>query len=120
MISILLVDDQPMVRQGLRMRFSLEEDLTIVGEAGNAHQALELAQELKPDVVVMDLEMPEVDGISATLELHKLSPHLPIVILSLYDDFHTRTQAHRAGATAFVEKRGGSSHLLKAIREAVR
>jgi two-component system, NarL family, response regulator LiaR len=118
MIKILLVDDQAMVRQGLKMQFALERDLNVVGEAGNGKIALELVQVLQPDLVIMDVEMPIMDGITATKALHDLTPQIPVIVLSLHGDQHTRLRAEEAGAAAFVEKSGGIGLLLEAIRRA--
>jgi len=118
MIKVLLVDDQPSVRQGLKMRLALEPDLTVAGEASNGVEALELTQSLTPDVVVMDVEMPEMDGITATERLREMSPHVTVVMLSLHGDAATRAQAYAAGAAAFVEKQGAVEILLAEIRRA--
>jgi DNA-binding NarL/FixJ family response regulator len=118
MIRVLLVDDQAVVRRGLRVRFQLEPDLEVVGEASTGSEALTLAQALTPDVVLMDLQMPEMDGIQATVALHRVVPQSVVVILSIYDDAQTRERAKGAGAVAFVEKRGATDTLLAAIRQA--
>ena len=115
MIRVLLVDDQAVVRRALRGRFYLEPDLEVVGEAGTGGEALALAQTLIPDVVLMDIEMPGMDGIEATLALRRAVPQSAVVILSIYDDAQTRGRAQAAGAVAFVEKRGGTEALLSAI-----
>ncbi|MGH2495873.1 MAG: response regulator [Ktedonobacteraceae bacterium] len=120
MIGVLLVDDQPAVRRGLRMRLQLEPDMQIVGEASNGKEALNMAQTLAPDVVLMDVEMPEMDGIEATAALHVSVSSSAVVILSIHDDAQTRGRAQAAGAVAFVEKRGFADHLLAAIRQAAR
>ncbi len=116
MIRVLLVDDQAVVRRALRGRFSLEPDLEVVGEASTGSEALSLAQILKPDVVLMDIQMPEMDGIEATAALCRVIPQSAVVILSIYDDAQTRGRAQAAGAVAFVEKRGATDTLLAAIR----
>ena len=118
-IKVLLVDDQPSVRQGLRMRIELEPDLTVVGEADNGLEAIILMQELAPDVVVMDVAMPEMDGITATKRLRKLAPSVPVVMLSILGDAATRVLAREAGAAAFVEKQASVENLLAEIRRAV-
>ena len=118
MIKVLLVDDQPSVRQGLKMRLALEPDLTVAGEASNGVEALELTQSLTPDVVVMDVKMPEMDGITAAERLREMSPHVTVVMLSVHGDAITRAQAHTAGAAAFVEKQGAFETLLAEIRRA--
>lgn len=119
MIRILLVDDQAVVRRALRARFLLEPDLQVVGEASTGSEALTLAQALLPDVVLMDIEMPGMDGIETTAALQGAVPQSAVVILSIFDDPQTRTQAMKAGAISFVEKRGTAETLLDAIRLAV-
>jgi DNA-binding NarL/FixJ family response regulator len=116
MIRVLLVDDQPVVRRGLRVLFRLEPDLQVVGEASTGTEALALAQTLTPDVVLMDIEMPEMDGIEATAALRRVVPQSAVVILSIHDDAQTRGRAQAAGAVAFVEKRGATDALLSAMR----
>ncbi len=116
MIRVLLVDDQSVVRRALRVRFHLEPDLQVVGEASTGSEALMLAQTLTPDVVLMDIEMPEMDGIEATAALRRVVPQSAVVILSIYDDAQTRGRAQAAGAVALVEKRGATDALLSAIR----
>jgi DNA-binding NarL/FixJ family response regulator len=118
MIRVLLVDDQPAVRQGLQMRLALEPDVWVIGEASDGATALELAAIHQPDVVVMDIEMPVMDGLSATTILRKTVPHSMVVILSLYDDDITRRRALEAGARAFVAKSEAEGALLAAIRAA--
>ena len=115
-IKILLVDDQPSVRQGLRMCMELEADLVVVGEAGDGAEAIERIPTLKPDVVVMDVEMPKMDGIAATKRLHEIAPHIAVVILTIHGNTDTRTKAQKAGAKAFVEKQASATDLLTAIR----
>ena len=119
MIRVLLVDDQPVVRRGLRVRFQLEPDMQVIGEASTGSEALTLAQILTPDVVLMDIEMPDMDGIEATVALRTVVPQSIVVILSIHTDRQTRMKAQAAGAVAFVEKRGTPDILLAAIRQAV-
>jgi DNA-binding NarL/FixJ family response regulator len=118
MIRLLVVDDHAIVRRALGERLQLEPDLEVVGEAGTGREALDLAQSLAPDVVLMDVEMPQMDGIQATAELHQLMPGCAVVILSIHDDAQTRVRALAAGAVAFVEKRGATQTLLAAVRRA--
>ncbi len=118
MIRVLLVDDQAVVRRALRVRFHLEPDLEVVGEASTGREALTLAQALTPDVVLMDIQMPGMNGIEATAALRRVVPESVVVILSIYDDAQTRGQAQAAGAVACVEKRGETETLLSAIRQA--
>ena len=116
MIRVLLVDDQAVVRRVLRTRFFLEPDLQVVGEASTGREALTLAQTLSPDVVLMDIAMPGMDGIEATVAMHRKVPQSAVIILSISDDRQTREQAQAAGVVAFVEKRGATEKLLSAIR----
>ena len=118
MIRVLLVDDQTVVRRGLRLRFQLESDMQVVGEASTGREAFTLAQTLMPDVVLMDIEMPGMDGIEATAALRTVVPQSAVVILSIHNDRQTRIRAQAAGAVAFVEKRGTTDTLLAAIRQA--
>ncbi|HLW01380.1 MAG TPA: response regulator transcription factor [Ktedonobacterales bacterium] len=118
MIRVLLVDDQPVVRRGLGLRLHLEPDMDVVGEARTGQEALSLAQALAPDVVLMDVEMPEMDGIQATTALRALRSPSAVVMMSIHDDLSTRTQAQAAGAVAFVTKNGMTEELLAAIRQA--
>ena len=118
MIRLLLVDDQPTVLRGLGMRLRLEPDIQIVGEASTGREALTLAQTLSPDVVLMDVEMPDMDGIETTTVLRATVSGSTVVILSIHGDQPTRARARAAGAVAFVEKRGRTDDLLAAIRRA--
>ena len=116
MITILLVDDQATVREGLKMRLALEPDLHIIGEAENGIAAVQAAQTLQPDVIIMDVEMPQMDGITAAQLLHTLVPESRVVMLSIHSNAETRARAHAAGAAAFVEKQGAVAALLQAVR----
>src|SRR5438046_8538022 len=118
MIRLVLVDDQLVVRHGLRVRLHLEPDMQVIGEASTGAEALILAQTLTPDVVLVDIEMPGMDGIETTEVLRTLVPQSAIVILSIHTDLKTRKRAQAAGASAFVEKRGTTDILLSAIRQA--
>ncbi len=118
MITVLLVDDQPGVRRGLRMRLAVEPDLRVVGEAEDGEAAVALAAALCPDVVLMDVEMPRLDGIAATTAVRSVAPQSAVVMLSLYGDRLTQARAQAAGAVAFVEKHAGEPALVTAIRQA--
>ena len=118
-VRILVVDDQPKVRQGLRMMLALEPDLAIVGEAEDGTQALTLARSLHPDVVLMDVAMPNLDGIAATSALRAVAPEARVIMLSVHDDPKTRRQAEQAGAVAFVAKHSGHRTLVATLRQVV-
>jgi DNA-binding NarL/FixJ family response regulator len=110
------VDRQPAVRRGLKMRFALEPDLEVVGEAGDAADAIPLARDLRPDVVLMDVEIPGNGGIAAIERLRTAAPHSAVVIFTLRDDAATRERARGARAAAFVAKHRTEEMLLAAIR----
>jgi DNA-binding NarL/FixJ family response regulator len=118
MIRLVLVDDQPVVRQGLRMRLTVEPDMTVVGEASNGREAMSLVQRLAPDIVLMDVEMPDMDGITAASALRASIPRSAVVMLSIYDDVSTRARAHAAGAAAFVTKSAAIEVLVATIHQA--
>jgi CheY-like chemotaxis protein len=118
MIRLLLVDDQASVRRGLRMRLALESDFFITGEAEDGLSALALMHEHCPDVVLMDAQMPRMDGIITTVALRAAFPDAAVVILSLHDDEATRKQAIAAGAAAFLSKQAADTTLVDALRRA--
>jgi DNA-binding NarL/FixJ family response regulator len=101
------------------MRLLMEPDIVVVGEANSGEQALELAHALSPDIVLMDVEMPGMDGITATAALRSTTPQSAVVIMSIHDDALTRARAEAAGAAAFVEKTGTLEVLLATIRQIV-
>ena len=117
-IRVLLVDDVPSVTQGLRMCLALEPDMEVVGEAYDGHRALALTAETHPDVVVMDLDMPGMDGAAVTAALASEGEQCAVVMLSMHDDRVSRARSLQAGAVAFVEKSAGVAKLLEAIRSA--
>jgi DNA-binding NarL/FixJ family response regulator len=114
-IRLLLVDRQQALRRGLTMRFALEPDLEVVGEAGDATETIHLARVLRPDVIVMDIEMPGESGIEVAERLRAVAPCSAVVIFTLRDDAARREKARAAGA-AFVAKYGTEETLLAAIR----
>jgi DNA-binding NarL/FixJ family response regulator len=117
-IQVLLVDDEPKVLRGLRMLLGLEADIRVVGEATDGATAVDLADLLSPDVVLMDVNLPVVDGITATRQLAARVPQAAVVMLSLQDDHTTIERALAAGAVAFVGKRQMDGDLIRAIRSA--
>ncbi len=117
-IKIVLADNEAAVRQGLRMRLARQPHMTVVGEAADGEAALAMIQDLLPDVVVMDIAMPRLDGITVTRRAGVLVPRSRVVILTVSDDIHTRERARLAGAAALVGKLEDSQVLLQAIRGA--
>ena len=115
-IRLLLVDCQRAVRRGLKMRFALEPDLEVVGEAGDTAEAVPLACTLHPDVILTDVELPGVSGTEAIETLRTATPHSGVVIFTLHDFVATRARAMAVGAAAFVAKHQTEETLLAAIR----
>jgi len=115
-IRILLADDHAVVRQGFRMILSAHPDLEIVGEAGNGREAVELAATLRPDVVVMDVAMPELNGIEATRRLTADNPHTRVVALSMHKDSVYVREILRAGARGYLLKDSVADDLVAAVR----
>ena len=118
MIRVLLVDDQQLIRAGLRMLCDAEADLEVVGEAGNGREAIALAARLAPDVVVMDLRMPGVDGISATSRILAERPATRVLVLTTFGDDDHLYPALTAGACGFLLKDAPPTELLDGIRRA--
>jgi two-component system, NarL family, response regulator LiaR len=113
---ILIVEDQRIVREGLRAVLEDEDDLAIVGEAANGQEALALFGELRPDVVLMDLQMPVMDGPEATRRIRELAPEARILVLTTYATDEFIFKALRAGAQGYLLKDASSDELLSAIR----
>ncbi|MFE6649356.1 response regulator [Nocardioides sp. NPDC057772] len=119
-ISVVLVDDHEIVRQGVRAFLSTQPDLLVVGDVGSGEEGVELAAELTPDVVLLDLIMEGMDGVDATRLIKEASPRSQVVILTSYDDDANIFPALRAGALSYVLKDIGSDALADAIRSAAR
>ena len=115
-LRILLADDHAVVRQGFKMILSAQPDMEIVGEAGNGREAVELAEELRPDVVVMDVAMPELNGIEATRRLVASTPHTRVVALSMHKDSVYVREILRAGARGYLLKDSVAADLVAAVR----
>jgi DNA-binding NarL/FixJ family response regulator len=119
-IKILLVDDQPLFREGLRTVLSLHSDFEVVGEAANGSEAIRLSRSLLPSVVLMDLQMPILDGVSATRRLHEEQPSSRVIVLTTFDDDEMVFDGLRAGAVGYLLKDVPSEKLAEAIRAAAR
>jgi len=117
MIRILLADDHNVVRKGLRGILEDYDGWHVCGEAANGREAVELALLLKPDIIVMDLAMPEMNGIEATKEVKKLLPKTEVVILTMHDSEELIYAAFQAGAKGFILKSNDELELVRAIRE---
>src|SRR5437870_2536551 len=119
-IRVLLADDHTVVRQGLRALLAAEDDIEIVGEAENGRQAIQMVKKLLPDVVVMDIAMPVLNGLEATRQITRTVPSTKVLILSSYSDDEYVSQLTEAGAAGYLIKQTAANELLKAIREAQR
>lgn len=117
--KVMLVDDHVVVRQGLKALFADEPDIEVVGEADNGREALERLPELKPDVVLMDISMPGLNGIEATRQLRQRHPEVKVVVLSMHANEEYVFQVLQAGASGYVLKQSDSMEVVAAIRAAV-
>jgi two-component system response regulator NreC len=117
-IRLMLVDDHAVVRSGLRMLLENQADMVIVGEAGTAAEALAALSELHPDVVLMDIGLPDVSGIEAAREMRRLRPETAIVALTIHEDEEYFFKMLDAGAVGYVPKRAAPEELVSAIRAA--
>ena len=117
-ISILLADDHNIVRQGVRALLSVEPDIEIVGEAANGWQALRMAKEVRPEIIVMDLAMPGLNGLDATRQILSELPETKILVLSSYDNDQYVAQMVEAGVAGYLNKQTAAQDLVRAIHEA--
>jgi DNA-binding NarL/FixJ family response regulator len=115
-ISVLLADDQTLVRDGFRLILSAEPDIEVVGEAGDGNEAVERTREQRPDVVLMDIRMPGLDGIAATRRLLADSPSIRVLMLTTFDLDEYVIDAFRAGASGFLLKTAPRDQLVAAVR----
>jgi DNA-binding NarL/FixJ family response regulator len=119
-IRVLLVDDQALFREGLETLLSVHEDLQVVGEASNGQEALKVAANVQPDVVLMDVRMPIMDGVRATRHMKEALPQCRVIVLTTFDDDEYIFDALRAGAVGYLLKDVASAQLVEAIRAAAR
>ena len=115
-IRVLAVDDQRVVREGLAMLLGLLPDVQVVGTAADGEEALTLAGELRPDVILMDLRMPRVDGVEATRRLRASHPEIKVVVLTTYADDRSVIDALRAGALGYLTKDAGADEIRQALQ----
>ena len=119
-IRVVIVDDHPVVRAGLQGMLEPESDIEVVAEATDGREAVSLVGRLKPDVVLMDLQMPELDGVAATQQIRDAYPETKVLVLTTYDTDADITRAINAGATGFLLKDAPRQELFQAIRAAAR
>lgn len=115
-MKILLCDDQAVIRDGLEMLLTLEKDMLVVGSASDGAEAIELAAQKQPDLILMDLKMPGVNGIEATRDIHARFPRIKILVLTTYDDDEWVFDAIRAGASGYLLKDTPRQKIIEAIR----
>jgi DNA-binding NarL/FixJ family response regulator len=119
-ITVLLADDQALFREGLHTLLSTHADLRVIGEAANGDEALRLAAELRPQVILMDVQMPVLDGVAATRRLRATQPDTRVILLTTFDDDEYVFEGLRAGAAGYLLKDAPSARLVEAIRAAAR
>lgn len=115
-MKIILCDDQAVIRDGLEMLLNLEQDFQVVGAAADGAEAIELAAQKQPDLILMDLKMPGTNGIEATRQIHTRFPHIKILVLTTYDDDEWVFDAIRAGASGYLLKDTSRQKIIEAIR----
>ena len=116
MIRVLLADDHPVVRHGLRVLLEAQADIDVVGDVANGRELLRQAQQLKPDVVLLDIAMPEMNGIEATLQMRDSCPSTQILILSMHSTTEHIFRALQAGARGYLLKDSAGSEVVEAVR----
>jgi DNA-binding NarL/FixJ family response regulator len=119
-IRVMLADDQPLIREGLAIILNTQPDIRVVAQASDGREAIELARRTKPDVILMDIKMPHVDGIEATREINKTHPAIPIIILTTFSQDELVFEGIRAGASGYLLKDITRNQLAGAVRGAAR
>ena len=115
MIKVLVADDHPVVRDGLRALFAEYPSIELIGEAATGREAIKAAVIDRPDVIIMDLAMPDTDGFSATAEISRVAPEVAVLVLTMSDDDVTMTKAMRAGARGYLLKGATKEEILRAV-----
>jgi DNA-binding NarL/FixJ family response regulator len=115
-IRIVIADDHGVVREGLRALLGSESDMEVVGEAATGKEVLERATEVRPDVILMDIQMPDLNGIEATRRILEVNPEVGVVVLTMFEDDDSVFSAMRAGARGYVLKGAAPSEILKVLR----
>ena len=115
-IRVVIADDHPMLREAMRNTFERHEDIEVVGEAGDGEEAVKLSSELKPDIVIMDIVMPKLNGIEATKRIREISPATAVLILTAYDDDRYVIGLLEAGAAGYLLKSARGQALVDAVR----
>ncbi len=118
MIKVMIVDDQALIREGLQMILSLYNDIDIVGEAFNGQHALDIIKNINPDVVLMDIRMPIMDGVEATKIIKEKYPHIKVIILTTFNEDEYIFEGLKNGADGYILKDIKSEEIVKAIKEA--
>jgi DNA-binding NarL/FixJ family response regulator len=116
---LLIADDHDLVRESTRHMLEGEKDLVVVGEAVNGRHALELCRQLRPDLVLMDARMPEMDGLTATRAIKEEIPAISVLVVTAYESEDYRREAASAGAAGYILKDASRQHLLEAVRKAL-
>jgi two-component system response regulator NreC len=119
LINIVLADDHPVIRKGIKSLLKTETDFNIIGEAGNGAEAVELVTRLQPDILVLDIMMPGLNGLEVTRELKIKCPHTAIVILSMHSHDAYVIEALRSGAKAYILKDSFTDDLIRGLKEVI-
>lgn len=117
-IRVLIADDHPLFRDGIRTLLLASPDMELVGEAENSSEAMQLAAQLQPDVILMDIQMPGINGIEATRQIIHASPHIAVLMVTMFDDDQSVFSAMRAGARGYILKGAKHDEMQRAIRAA--
>ena len=119
-IRVVIADDHAILREGIKVLLQAQSDLVVVGEAEDGRQAVQRCQELRPDVVLMDIAMPGLGGYEATLEIRRLMPNIRVLVLTQYDNTEYVLRFLRAGAAGYLVKKAVATELVSAIRAVAR